>query len=328
MRFAEIQGNDELRRALAGMIHSGRIPHALMLHEDDGGGGLRIALAFLQMLFCENPSDGDSCGACSGCNRVSKLIHPDIHFVFPLVSKKISRMYLEQWRSLVLSNPCFTERELGEAMGIESKNTAITVDEAKFILDTLSLSALEGWYRAVVIYLPEKLNREAANRLLKTIEEPEPRTQLIFITHSPESVLPTIASRCQTFRVLPSGRRIISDETYASMLDSLMQALLSRNLLAALEAGDTIAALPSRENAKAFCIFAAERLREVFLIQQGLGSLCSPDNGNAAQWAAGCKKTFVRGALASLSRAKSLIERNVNAKILFSDLVNRLYIIV
>ena len=152
------------------MVDSGKVPHAIMFHEDDGGGGVPIALAFLQYLFCKDKAGGDSCGACPSCNKISKLIHPDVHFIYP-VNTGASTDFAAQWRELVLSNPVFTENDLREALGIEGKNAMIKVDEAKTVLDILSLYALERGYRALVMYLPEKMNKEAANRLLKAVEE-------------------------------------------------------------------------------------------------------------------------------------------------------------
>ena len=323
MRFSEITANEDVLRALSGMVDSGKIPHAIMLHEDDGGGAVGLANAFLQYLYCKSRSGGDSCGECPSCNRISKLIHPDVHYIFPVNAGNLSVNFAKQWRELVLGNPVFTENDLTEALGIEGKSSLIAVGEAKAMLDTLSLSALEGGYRSVVIYLPEKMNQEAANRLLKVIEEPPRLTQFVLITHSPEKILQTIASRCQRIRVMPcSGLRKTRVEF--PEFDTLMDALVRKDLSAALEASDALAALPSRESAKSFCVFAGERLRDIFLAQQGL----SAADERTGRLASSLKKTFPRTALQAFDRARMLIERNVNLKILFTDLANRLYMIL
>ena len=341
MTFGQIRGNDSVVRALAGMVDAGRVPHAILFHEDDGGGGIALCLAFLQYLFCENRHDGDSCGTCPTCNRIAKLIHPDVHFIFPVSGgskiaaseKPTSLSYIKYWRELVLANPGFAEAELNAALGIEGKSALIAVGEAKELLDTLSLSALEGGYRAVVIYLPERMNQEAANRLLKVIEEPPELTQFLLVTHAPERVLPTIASRCQRLRVLPAGFAVAADSLvaeenarYAELFSDLMDALIARSVSRSLEIADQIAALPSRESAKAFCKYAGDRLRCIFLYQQGLQQLAPASDTQAAQWAARAKRTFPRTAMAALDRAHQLIERNVNLKILFTDLVDRMYL--
>lgn len=326
MKFAQVQGNESVVSAFAGMVDSGRVPHAILLHEDDGGGALPVAMAFLQYLYCGNRLEGDSCGVCPSCNKIEKFIHPDIHFILPLTASASSSAFIAQFRELAQSNPCFTEEELGEALGIETKLSVIAVSQAREILQTLSLCALEGGYRAVVIYLPEKLNAEAANRLLKIIEEPPQRTQFVLITHAPEKVMQTIASRCQRIRVVPQKRLARkSNETYLQLLESFMEALLSGNLLEVLEAADSIAALPSRENAKAFCKFASGSMRTVFLLQQGLDSLAANATEAERKWASACRKTFPREVLTSMERAHKYIERNVNQKIVFADMACRLF---
>ncbi len=328
MRFAQLQGNPDVVRALVGMVDSGRIPHAIIFHEDDGGGAFPLCIAFLQYLYCPHRSASDSCGLCPDCNKIGKLIHPDVHFIFPAEAQKISVDYLAEFRSLALSNPRFTESGLNAALGLEKKNSLIAVKDAQFILDTLSLSALEGGYRSVVIYLPEKMNQEAANRLLKMIEEPEEKTQFLLITHKAERVLPTIASRCQHIRVRPSGEKgaepaFESPELFAELMD----ALLSKDLQACLDIADRISAMPSRESAKAFCKFASDRLRLIFLASQGLTELGTV-GADAVRWAAACPKSFPRRALAVFDRGYSMIERNVNAKIIFTDIVDRLYLLI
>jgi DNA polymerase-3 subunit delta' len=327
MTFAQLQGNREVIRALVGMVDSGRVPHAILFHEEDGGGAFPLALAFLQYLYCRQRSGGDSCGACPSCGKITKLIHPDVHFVFPTAAGALSERYMEPLRRLVAANPCFREAELLEALGIEGKIPMIAVSEARRLLEKLSLSALESGYRSVVIYLPERMNAEAANRLLKMIEEPPLQTQFLLITHQAEKVLTTISSRCQRIRIQPEGRGAGAEFANADLLDELMSALLSKDLAEALDVAERIASLPSRESAKAFCVFAADRLRQVFLVQQGV-SLPGDISPEAREWAGRCRKTFPRQALEVLDRAQTLIGRNVNLKILFADLADRMYLLI
>ncbi len=329
MTFSQIKGNDKIVCALRGMVDSSRVPHAIMFHEDDGGGAMELSLAFLQYLYCKNRTDGDSCGQCPSCNKISKLIHPDMYFIFPVNTGK-SDDYLDKWRSLVLSDPSFTEAVLGEALEIEGKNALIKVDEAKSLIDKLSLSALEKGYRSVIIYLPEKMNKDAANRLLKLIEEPPLQTQFVFITHSGGQVLSTISSRCQHIRLSKvSGKRPAEGSAeQIQLFRQLMQGLLMHDLYACLEIGDSLAALPSKEKAKTFCTFASGVLRNIFLYQQGMSSLVSESAYSEAElsdWASRSKKTFPRMALDAFSKAQVLVSRNVNMKILFTELVNSLY---
>lgn len=306
----------ELLDTLCRMVDTGRVPHALLLHEDDGGGGVALGIQFLQHLYGGNP-------------RVGKMIHPDIHFIFPLVQAgdSVSEQYAKEWRALVQENPSFSEGDLYAALGFEGKNTIIAVKEANSLLRILSQYSLEGGYTTVLIYLPEKMNAVAANKLLKILEEPPQQTLFLMVTHAPERLLPTILSRCQLFRV--SSGTDASEVTLryddGGLLAELMQAAISRNLAAALEVGEQLADLPSRDSMRAFCRYAAEKMRHVFLIQQGLDSLAG-DDPEAHEWASACKKSFPRKALEALDKASALIGRNVNQKILFTDFVDRIYV--
>ena len=308
------------------MAGSGRIPHAMLLHENDGGGAFPVILDFLDEVYGHNP-------------RVKRLIHPDIHFVFPVAGtdKPISERFIGAWRELLQENPCFYENELYTAIGIDSKQSLISVYEARNILEKLSLSAVEGGYRTVVVYLPEKMNQQAANALLKMVEEPPENTLFLLVTHQPEKVLTTIFSRCLFLRIPPMTREE-DREVHAKegaennelfdLFHDLLDALVRKDLLGALEAGDAVADLGSREKQKRFCRVASEMLRNIFLLQQGLPDLADilgDERPFYEEMAAKLRKNFSRQALAALDRVLLLLERNVNQKILFTDLVNRLY---
>ena len=196
MRFADVIGNASVAKVLSSMADSGRVAHAMLMYENEGCGALALALAYVQYLNCSNPSEGDSCGECPSCRQMSKLIHPDVHFVFPVNKgpktsddKPVSESYIKFWRELAIANPYFVEADLQRAIGIESKNGLIAVAEARSIINKLSLTSVADGYKAVIFYLPEKMNQETANRLLKMVEEPPEKTVFIFITHAPEKVL-------------------------------------------------------------------------------------------------------------------------------------------
>ena len=144
MRFADIIGNAEVAKALASMADSGRVAHAMLMYENEGCGALALALAYVQYLNCADPRNGDSCGECPSCRQMAKLIHPDVHFVFPVNKgpktsdeKPVSESYLKYWRELAIADPYFTEADLQKAIGIESKNGLIAVAEAKSIIGNL-----------------------------------------------------------------------------------------------------------------------------------------------------------------------------------------------
>ena len=322
----KIYGNTEVVAALHSMVESGRVPHAIMLHEDDGAGAFPIVLNFLEELYGGSP-------------RVQKLIHPDIHFVFPVAGEKtpVSLQFIAPFRELLLANPYFTENQLYSAIGIEGKQGIISVVEARSILDRLSLSAVEGGYRTVVMYLPERMNVQGANALLKMIEEPPQNTLFVLVTHAPEKVLVTISSRCLHLRVKPlspeADAQVHSEEAAENvvLLDlfhDLMQAVLSRNLLAALQTGDALADIKVREQQKAFCRLASEELRTVFLIQQKMPRLANVPADREeylARLASSVNPKLPRFAVDQLTRALQLLERNVNQKIIFTNLVTQIY---
>ena len=351
MRFADIIGNGSVAKALALMADSGRVAHAMLLYENEGSGALALAMAYLQYLNCANPSGGDSCGECPSCRQMSKFIHPDVHFVFPVNTgpkssdaKPTSESYMKYWREQAIADPYFTEADLQKAIGIESKNGLIAVAEAKNIITKLSLASVTDGYKAVVFYLPEKMNQETANRLLKMVEEPPEKTLFLFITHAPEKVLQTIFSRCQSIRVLPLTKEEAEQvkaqkpqadkEEYDGFMDlfaDMMNAVVERNLMAALESGEAMAALESREKQKAFCIFASECLRKIFMIQQNLPQIADIQQEEQEfyqKMAAGCGRKFCSRSIPNIEKVVAMIDRNVNAKMLFCDLVNRMFLSV
>ena len=372
MRFADIIGNGTAAKALLSMADSGRVAHAMLFYENEGCGALPLALAYIQYLNCSNPQNGDSCGECPSCRQMSKLIHPDVHFVYPVNKgpkasddKPTSESYIKYWRELVLSNPYFMEADLQKAIGIESKSGLIAVAEAKSIITKLSLTSVADGYKAVIFYLPEKMNQETANRLLKMVEEPPADTVFIFITHAPEKVLQTIFSRCQSLRVLPMEKEEVEEvlisrmgvspaearakaavsggsvgaamsmigdkEEYDRFMDlfgDLMNALTARDLASALECGEQIASLESREKQKGFCTFAGECIRKIFMIQQNLPQLAVIPEEEEAFYrgmAQKCGRKFCSKTITNIEKVSYMIDRNVNSKILFCDLVNRMY---
>ncbi|MDD6363811.1 MAG: hypothetical protein PUA47_00475 [Bacteroidales bacterium] len=376
MRFRDIPGNDSVKRALVNMADSGRVAHAMLFYENDGCGAFALAVAYLQYLNCPHRADGDSCGVCPTCNKISKLIHPDVHFVYPvntgsksgsLASKDVtSDTYLKYFRELACENPYFLESNLSEAIGIEGKVGNISVSEARNITDALSLTAVENGYKAVVFLQPEKMNAATANKLLKIVEEPPEKTIFLFITHHPDNVMQTIFSRCQSSRVLPLDRdevaeilterfgvspedaaaeagtcggsvgvaldRLRSDEDrqrYLDLFADLIDAALGSDLLAALDAGDAVAALDSREKQKAFCTFAADCIRKVFMIQRNLPQiayLSEQEKDYLTRTAARLPGNFPERMLPLLDKTVMLLERNVNQKILFCDLADRVFL--
>ncbi len=209
MKFSEVIGQQELRARMLRMVSGGRLPHALLLSGSPGYGGLPFALALSQYLCCEDRGESDSCGSCPSCLKYEKLIHPDLHFIFPVnKAKKISAKEplfddaLSLWREQLLANPYLTLDQWYEAIGLETKQGFISTAESKQIIRKLSLKTYESAYKVVVIWYPEKMNHQAANRILKILEEPPAGTHFILVAESTDSLLTTVKSRTQLI-VLP-----------------------------------------------------------------------------------------------------------------------------
>lgn len=219
MLFSEVIGHEELRRKLAHAARENRVSHAQLFLGREGSGNLALALAYAQYVMCENPSDSDACGVCTACAKVRKLAHPDLHFAFPVNSSKsseknpVSDMFLAQWREKLLQSPYITEQAWYESLNLDNKQGNISTHEAEAIMRKLSLKAFEGNFKIMLIWLPERMNAVAANKLLKLIEEPPAQTLFLLVAENSRQMLKTILSRTQLVSVPP-----VHDSALAAML--------------------------------------------------------------------------------------------------------------
>lgn len=208
MQFSDVVGQAEIRRHLIQMVQEDRVPHAQLFLSQPGAGGLALALAFAQYIVCENKSATDSCGTCPSCTKAAKLIHPDIHYTFPVIRKDgdksppQSKNFLPQWREALLKklDAYMSEFEWIKTITSENKQGNITADEAREIIHRLNLKAFEGGKKIQIIWMAEALG-ETGNILLKLIEEPPADTIIILIAENPEAILSTIISRTQIVRI-------------------------------------------------------------------------------------------------------------------------------
>lgn len=210
MRFADIVGQEEVKAMLRRGVAEGRVSHAQLFAGESGYGTLPLALAYAQYLNCTNRHDGDSCGVCPACVKMAGLVHPDLHFVLPTnvtksgSQKPLGDVFLPQWRELVAeTGGYFDERMWYDRIGLDNQQGMIAKREADEVIRKLSFKAFEGTYKTVLIWLPEKMGAEAANGLLKILEEPWERTLFLLVSVTPQLLLPTIRSRVQEVTVLP-----------------------------------------------------------------------------------------------------------------------------
>ena len=200
MLFKDIVGQQATKTRLLNMLKDDRVAHALMFTGPEGSGNLPAAFAFVQYLFCQNKQANDSCGVCPPCLKTSKLIHPDLHLVFPIpVSKAVrtSNDLLPEFRESFLETPYTTVHDWFNSLDAENKQPIIPTDEANDILKKLSYTSYEGGYKIMVIWQPEKMNASSANKLLKILEEPPEQTLFLLVCNHPEQLLATIISRVQ-----------------------------------------------------------------------------------------------------------------------------------
>lgn len=398
MNFADIIGHKELVDNLRKMVDDRKLPHAMLFSEQPGCGALSIVLALTQYLFCKKrngadesqpETDGlslfgeaepapksepvsDACDHCSSCLKIRDLSHSDFHLVFPINTTKLVEngkkvpidLYHELFRTLVKKNPYFKESDLYKEMGLENKLGLIGVSEANWIINRLSFSAYEGGSKVVLIMFPERMNAEAANKLLKSIEEPTPDTFFFLITNAPGKIIKTIRSRCRLVAVTPIEKEELAstiekklnideeeavkwaavaqgsygraielinecDEENENFSDiiSLFTLAKERNLAEMLELGADLASR-GKEAQKSFCISALKILRESYMSHIGIDRIyCSPNRReDIERLGKALHKEFFQKGYEMFNNAVECIERNVNAKFIFTDLCDSLYI--
>ena len=210
MRFADITGQTELKEHLVRSIDSGRISHAQLFTGAAGAGTLPLAIAYVQYLNCTNRHNGDSCGECPSCRKIAALAHPDLHFVFPVnkQGKKSGEVvrsddFIDDWREIVESTRgYFSAQEWFDRLDLgKTLKGIISAKETDEIIRKLSFKSFEAEYKTMIIWLPETMNEEAANKILKILEEPWDKTLFILVTERADRLLQTILSRTQEVAV-------------------------------------------------------------------------------------------------------------------------------
>jgi DNA polymerase-3 subunit delta' len=206
MKFSDIPGQKDIISKLIGSVKSERVSHAQLFTGPEGCGSLALALAYAQYVSCENRSPRDSCGICKSCVKYARMIHPDLHFVFPVIRDKkstepVSDNYIVDWREFVGQSPFFSLNKWLDSIEVGNAQGLIFASEASEILKKLSLKAYESDFKIMIIWLPEKMHLATANKLLKLIEEPPEKTLFLLVSEEPDKVIPTILSRCQLVKI-------------------------------------------------------------------------------------------------------------------------------
>ncbi len=344
-------------------VKEGRIPHARLICGPEGTGKLPLAIAYARYICCENRSEDDACGVCPNCVKFNKLAHPDLHFVFPVIKKKSGKDtvcddYIADWRSFVLQTPYFNLNHWLREMGAENQQAQIYVKESDEITRKLSLKSSQGGYKIMIIWLPEKMNVECSNKLLKLLEEPPAQTVFLLVSEEPDRLLQTILSRTQRFnvhgideteiaRVLqekyglqPTDAEDIAHRSEGNFLKaletihlseenqlffelfvSLMRLSYQRKIREMKQWSETVASL-GRERQKNFLSYCQRMLRENFMYnfrQRGLVYLSNEEQNFSTRFAPFINERNVMGIMDELTEAQVHIEQNVNAKMVFFD---------
>jgi DNA polymerase III subunit delta' len=205
MKFSDIIGQELLKQRLKRTVLENRVSHAQLFLGPEGSGKLALALAYAQYINCRNRTPEDSCGECPSCRKYGKLIHPDLHFIYPINKTKevddnkiFSKDFIAYWREFLQQNNYYVSLpDWYEKIGIEKKQGMINADEADGINRTLAYKAYEAEYKVMIIWMVEKMNITSANKLLKNLEEPSAKTLFLLISENQEQIIATILSRAQ-----------------------------------------------------------------------------------------------------------------------------------
>lgn len=358
MFFKDVIGQEETKQRLILEVNEGRIPHAQLICGPEGVGKLPLALAYARYISCTNRGATDACGVCPSCVKFSKLVHPDVHFVFPVVKSGRSDDYIVEWRRMVLNNPYFNLNHWLNEINAENAQAVIYTKESDEIMKKLSLKSSEGGFKITIIWLPEKMQLACSNKLLKLLEEPPEKTVFLLVSEAPDLILPTILSRTQRFNIrkideasiaqvlqqkygvqqatsvtiahLANGSFIKALETihlneesqlFFELFVNLMRLSYQRKIREMKLWSEQVAAL-GRERQKNFLSYCQRMIRENFIYNLHQKELVymTPDEQNfSTRFAPFVNERNVIGIMNELSEAQQHIEQNVNAKMVFFD---------
>ena len=362
MFFKDVIGQEEAKQRLIREAKEGKIAHARLFCGPEGIGKLTLAIAYARYLSCNNPGEKDACGICPSCVKFNKLAHPDLHFVFPVIKKKskdtVSDDFITEWRELLSQTPYFNLNIWLEEMGAENQQAQIYVKESDEIIRKLSLKSSQGGYKIMIIWLPEKMNVECSNKLLKLLEEPPSQTIFLLVSEEPDMLLTTIQSRTQRFALYGIEEKYITErlqsqyglqerdaisighrsegnflkalesihlneenKLFFDLFVSLMRLSYQRKIREMKQWSETLAAM-GRERQKHFLSYCQRLVRENFMFNFQDPSLIfmnEEEQNFSKRFAPYINEKNVMGIMDELSEAQRHIEQNVNARMVFFD---------
>lgn len=370
MLFKEILGLSHIKNHLAKSTDAGRVPHAQLFVGPEGSGLLPMALAYARYIICAN-SNGENEGGNHACNlKFASLSHPDLHFVFPVATsdkaktKPLCLDYIEEWRTFMTKQPYGNLFDWYRLIDIEKKQGQIGVDEAQEIVKKLSLKSYEGGYKVMIIWMAERMNTSASNKLLKLIEEPPNKTVFLLLCEDEEQIIQTIKSRCQILHFPPlaeeaivSGLKgkgattaeavriaheangnfnkaldlfnkdsedLVFEKWFVQWVRSAFKAKGNKAAIHELILWSEELAKTGREVQKNFLSFCILVMRQAMLINYGAEALAymkiHVDGFQLEKFAPFVHENNILPIIEELESAIYHIERNGNAKIVFTDL--------
>ena len=376
MKRNEVIGQEEVWQRLTEMVREERLPHAIMLCGPQGCGKMALALAFASYLLCQNREGHDeACGECRQCKMLEKWGHPDLLFSYPTIKtpamgsehKPVSEDFAEEWRNMISRSPYFNIEQWMTEIGAENQQAIITAGESDELNRKLSLKSSQGGYKVSVIWLPERMNIECANKILKLIEEPPSHTVFIMVSENPDNLLETIRSRVQRIDVkktdnesiqkaLVSKYGITDDDAmrvarlangdwltavgeltadsenkdFLADFQSLMRLAYQRNLRELKRWSDNINSY-GREKQKRFLTYFLRLIRESFMYnfqQPDLSYLTSQEEAFTANFARFVNENNILQINELANKAIRDISQNANGKIVFFDMALQMIVLL
>jgi DNA polymerase-3 subunit delta' len=371
MLFKEIVGQETLKNRLVQTVRENRVSHAWLFFGPEGSGVLPLSLSMARYILCTNRGENDACGVCPSCIKVNKYIHPDLHFTFPVNKTRsvdrdspvVSDDFIADWRAFLLEQPYGRVTQWYDAIDLENKQGIINTEESKRLAGKLNLKPFESEYKVAIIWQPEKMNDQAANKLLKLLEEPPPNTIFILAGENPDQLLTTIRSRCAQVKIprisdaalygvlsekhhvgsgkaadivrLVSGNylrtlEILSQEEEAgsnfSQFRYMMQLCYGKKIPELVKFAEEMAGL-TRERQKAFLEYGLRSIRENLVLHfnsPDILYITSDEKEFVSKFARFITGGNVEPIIHELSSAITDIERNGNGRMIFLDMVLKL----
>ena len=369
MSFQEIIGHNELKKHLLASIDSNKVSHAQLFCGPEGCGHFAMAVAYAKYLLCSDREENDSCGVCSSCRKMNLLSQPDVHFSFPIHLSKANKVEksddcIQVFREMYSRHPYIGMNYWNELLGDSNKKGIIAVREGEAIIKKLGLKSFEGGYKILIMWLPELMNNEAANKLLKSIEEPPKKTLFLLVSNSTDRILDTILSRTQQINFNALSDNLVANKLInqfeineneamklaklsqgnvhkaislvenqnneaflLSMFIEWMRLCYSRNISATIDWVDTISS-KGREQLKVFLLFTLEMFRSAIIghySSSHLALLSEEQEKFLQKFAPFINNQNIVGLNDTINKAYLHIERNANPKVLLLDVSLKLY---